>query len=294
MSKFTLLLMSEKGYQSLVGIIEYFGSEIIDFIVFARDKNVLEDYSTKIEELAAQNNIKAYEKSDRYIFRSKYIIAISWRWLIPINKESILITLHDSLLPKYRGFAPLVNQLINKEPELGVTAIVSDAEYDKGSVITQLKTKVNYPLRIEDAISKVSILYVDVLKNVIQQVIEDNSFKTVAQDESEATYSLWRDEEDYRINWNSNAKEIQNFIYSVGYPYKGASTYVMNKKIRINNAVELNDLKVVNRDVGKIIFMDDNFPVVICGKGLLKITEATYDENGRSIFPLKKFRIRFI
>lgn len=285
--------MSEKGYQSLVGIIESFGSEIIDFIVFARDKSVLEDYSTKIEELAAQNNIKAYEKSDRYIFRSRYIIAISWRWLIPINDESILITLHDSLLPKYRGFAPLVNQLINKEPELGVTAIVSDAEYDKGSIITQLKTKVNYPLRIKDAISKISILYVDVLKNVIQQVIEDNSLKTLPQDESEATYSLWRDEEDYRINWNSDAKEIQNFIYSVGYPYKGASTYIMNKKIRINNAVELNDLKVVNRDVGKIIFMDDNFPVVICGKGLLKITEATYDENGISIFPLKKFRIRF-
>lgn len=294
MGKFTLLLMSKKGYQSLAGIIEYFGSEIIDFIVFARDKNVLEDYSIKIEELAAQNNIKAYEKSDKYIFRSKYIIAISWRWLIPIDKKSILITLHDSLLPKYRGFAPLVNQLINKEPELGVTAIVSDAEYDKGSVITQLKTKVNYPLRIEDAISKVSILYVDVLKNVIQQVIQDHSLKTVAQDESEATYSLWRDEEDYRINWNSSAKEIQNFIYSVGYPYKGASTYIMNKKIRINNAVELNDLKVVNRDVGKTIFMDDNFPVVICGKGLLKITEATYDETGRSIFPLKKFRIRFI
>jgi len=286
--------MSEKGYQSLVNIIEYFGSEIVDSIIFAKDKNILEDYSTQIEGIAVQNNIKVYEKTDKYVVSTKYIVAISWRWLIPINENITLITLHDSLLPKYRGFAPLVNQLINKEPYIGVTAIVSDAEYDKGSIITQSKTQINYPIKIKDAISMVSELYVEILKNVIQQVIENDSLNTVAQNESEATYSLWRDEEDYRINWSSSAQEIQNFIFSVGHPYKGASTYLMNEKIRINNAVELDDLDVVNRDVGKIIFMEDKSPVVVCGKGLLKITEATYDKNGASIFPLKKFRIRFL
>lgn len=286
--------MSEKGYQSLVNIINYFGSEIVGSIIFTKDKNILEDYSTQIKDIAVQNNIKVYEKTDKYIVSTKYIIAISWRWLIPINENTTLITLHDSLLPKYRGFAPLVNQLINKEPYVGVTAIVSDAEYDKGSIITQSKIQINYPIKIKDAISMVSELYVEILKNVIQQVIENDSLNTVAQNESEATYSLWRDEEDYRINWSSSAQEIQNFIFSVGHPYKGASTYLINEKIRIKNAVELDDLNVVNRDVGKIIFMEDKSPVVVCGKGLLKITEATYDKNGESIFPLKKFRIRFL
>lgn len=285
--------MSEKGFQSLTGIIGSFGSDIIDFIVFARDNNVLEDYSDKIYDLAVQNNIKIYEKSDHYNVQTKYLIAISWRWLIPVSEDSILITLHDSLLPKYRGFAPLVNQLINQEPYIGVTAIVSNTEYDRGDIIAQAKTRVEYPLRIEEAISKVSLLYQEVLKDVIKQVVEDNSLETVSQDENEATYSLWRDEEDYWVNWNSAAHEIQNFIFSVGYPYKGAFTYVMNQKIRINNAVEVPDRVVVNRDVGKVIFMDDGFPVIVCGKGLLKITEATYDESGESALPLKKFRIRF-
>lgn len=285
--------MSEKGYRSLTGIVESFGSGVIDFIVYAKDKNVQQDYTNEIKNVADVNNIRIYEKSDDYVIKSKYIIAISWRWLIPINSENILITLHDSLLPKYRGFAPLVNQLLNKEPYIGVTAIVSDTEYDKGGIITQSKTKVNYPIRIKDAIAEVSVLYVDVLKNVIRHAIENESLKTTTQNESEATYSLWRDEEDYNIDWNKSSSEIRSFIFALGFPYKGASAYILNKKIRIHDAIEFNDLVVVNRDVGKVIFMENNFPVVVCGKGLLKITEATYDESGESALPLNKFRIRF-
>lgn len=285
--------MSEKGYRSLTGIVESFGSGVIDFIVYAKDKNVQQDYTNEIKNVADVNNIRIYEKSDDYVIKSKYIIAISWRWLIPINSENILITLHDSLLPKYRGFAPLVNQLLNKEPYIGVTAIVSDTEYDKGGIITQSKTKVNYPIRIKDAIAEVSVLYVDVLKNVIRHAIENESLKTTTQNESEATYSLWRDEEDYNIDWNKSSSEIRNFIFALGFPYKGASAYILNKKIRIHDAIEFNDLVVVNRDVGKVIFMENNFPVVVCGKGLLKITEATYDESSESALPLNKFRIRF-
>lgn len=286
--------MSEKGYHSLTGIIESFGSTEIDFIVYAKDNNVQQDYANEIKNVADKNNIRIYEKSEDYVIKSKFIIAISWRWLIPINSENILITLHDSLLPKYRGFAPLVNQLLNKEPYIGVTAIVSDKEYDKGGIITQSKTKVNYPIRIEDAIAKVSVLYVDVLKKVIRHAIENESLKTTTQNESEATYSLWRDEEDYNIDWNKSSSEIRNFIFALGFPYKGASAFIRNKKIRIHDAIEFNDVVVVNRDVGKVIFMENNFPIVVCGKGLLKITDATYDLDGESIFPLNKFRLRFL
>lgn len=286
--------MSEKGYSSLKGIIENFDATIIDYIVYAKDKNVKEDYADEIKNLAHVNNIKVYEKSEDYVIKSKYIIAISWRWLIPINLENTLITLHDSLLPKYRGFAPLVNQLINKEPYIGVTAIISDVEYDKGEIISQSKTKVSYPIKIKDAIAKVCDLYVDVLNKVIKHATENESLQTTPQDESEATYSLWRDEEDYKIDWNKSSSEIRNFIFSLGFPYKGASTYILNRKIRIHDAIELNDLVVVNRDVGKVIFMENSYPVIVCGSGLLKITEATYDEGGESIFPLKKFRLKFL
>lgn len=285
--------MSEKGYLSFAGILERFGSVAIDFIVFAKDKNVIKDYSKEIENLAKRNGIKAFEKSDDYVIQSKYILAISWRWLIPTNRENILVALHDSLLPKYRGFAPLVNQLINKEREIGVTAIIANGEYDKGDIIAQLATEVNYPIRIQDAILKVSVLYVEIINKVIEQVVNDIPLKTIKQNENDATYSLWRDEEDYRINWRGDASDIQNFIFSVGFPYQGASSFLMGEKVRINEAIVLNDVMIENRCAGKIIFLDKLFPVVVCGKGLLKITNAVFDKNADSIFPLKKFRLRF-
>ena len=53
------------------------------------------------------------------------------------------------------------------------------------------------------------------------------------------------------------------------------------------------DLKIKNRVPGKIIFMSDGIPTVVCGTGLLTITSAV-DVSGQSIFPLKKFRSRFV
>ena len=62
--------------------------------------------------------------------------------------------------------------------------------------------------------------------------------------------------------------------------------------IRVFKALSVNDVKIENRTPGKVIFMEDGFPVVVCGFGLLKILEAQ-KENGHSIFPLRSFRTRF-
>ncbi|GAA4268002.1 methionyl-tRNA formyltransferase [Hyunsoonleella aestuarii] len=292
MGKITLFLMSEKGYRSLVTFLDNFDSKLIDFVVYARDKNVITDYAEQINSLAGTHKIKVYQRTDNYVISSKYIIAISWRWLIDITKERTLIVIHDSLLPKYRGFAPLVSQLINKEPYIGVTAVIANAEYDKGDIITQQKIEVSYPIKVKNAISKICDLYESILKYLVQEINENDSLKTVPQNAQKATYSLWRDEADYKINWELSASEIKNFIYSIGFPYKGATTNIQDCKIRIYDAQEIEDVTIMNRDVGKIIFMDKGFPVVVCGRGLLKITEAVYDKNLTSIFPLKNFRIR--
>ena len=86
-----------------------------------------------------------------------YQLAIGWRWLISGTEN--LIVLHDSLLPKYRGFAPLVNSLINGEQEIGVTAIWAGPEFDAGEIIFQEKAGICYPIKIQEAIEIVSGLY---------------------------------------------------------------------------------------------------------------------------------------
>jgi methionyl-tRNA formyltransferase len=91
-----------------------------------------------------------------------------------------------------------------------------------------------------------------------------------------------------------DANEILNFIYAVGFPFLGASTCFNDQKIRIFDAEIIKDVKIINRDVGKVIFFDERFPVIVCGKGLLKISDAIYDHNKLTIFPLNNFRIRFL
>jgi len=91
------------------------------------------------------------------------------------------------------------------------------------------------------------------------------------QNETEVTYWLWRDEEDYRIDWSSDAAQIQRFIDSVGNPYKGASAFMGEHTVRILDAVVEPDIQIEVRQSGKIVFMREGSPIVVCGRGLLRV-----------------------
>jgi len=113
------------------------------------------------------------------------------------------------------------------------------------------------------------------------------------QNEAEATYSLWRDEEDYRIDWSTDPDRIKRFIDSVGNPYKGASAYMGEHRVRVLDALVEPDIQIEARQPGKVVFMREGCPVVVCGRGLLRITDLRDDTSERSLLPLKKLRTRF-
>ncbi|MEM8886588.1 MAG: formyltransferase family protein [Bacteroidota bacterium] len=294
MNKVSLFLMTQKGFGVLQSIRDQGMTSLIDVVVVGRDKNTLEDSAEEIIELCEKAKIKWVERTDAYTISSTYAIAISWRWLLNIPQEqSQLIIFHDSLLPKYRGFAPLVNQLIQGERTIGASALFADQTYDTGDIIDQEKVEISYPLTIKQAISHVSIAYQTLIHRILIQIKEGKTLHSTSQIESEATYSLWRNEEDYQIDWTQDAEKIKRFIDAVGFPYKGASSWIGDTKVRILEAETEEDVEVVNRDCGKVIFMRDKKPVVVCGKGLLKITNGHYEESKRPLLPMKKFRIRF-
>lgn len=295
METVTLYVMSFKGFAVLEHIIKSNKKHLIDFVIYATDKNVENDYSKDIIKLCQANDLKFLKRGEKlYESKSKFIIAISWRWMIEILYPQKLIVLHDSLLPKYRGFAPLVNALINGENEIGVTALWGNKEYDKGDIIEKSKLKIQYPLKIESAIFSITKCYIDLISNIFDNLLTNN-LNSIPQNEEDATYSLWRDENDYFINWNDDSNKIKRFIDAVGYPYNGAKTKIKGKNVIIIEATIIDDVKIENRsnEVGKIIFFKDNLPVVICKKGLIRIDKAVYENTQISIFPLKIFRIKF-
>ncbi|MFC9711217.1 formyltransferase family protein [Paenibacillus sp. NPDC056933] len=291
MEKITMFLMNKKGFSVLESFLRKYGSKYIDFVVVGQDKNVERDYSVEIRKLCESNQVRIYYRSEAPSVKSNITFAIGWRWLI--KEVNRLIVFHDSLLPQYRGFSPLVNCLINHEETLGVTALFASKEYDRGEIIAQKSIDIQYPIKVADAIELISPIYISLVETIMEKWIKGEQIQSKKQDESFATYSLWLDEEDYQIDWKKDAEFIKRFIDATGFPFKGASSYINGKKIRINDSIVIEDVTIENRTPGKVIFMEDGIPIIVCGKGLIKILSIVDEETKEELIPLKKYRVRF-
>jgi len=292
MSRVALYLMNFKGLTVLEKLINDEDTiKAIDFVVGGKDDNIENDYYHDIKLLCEKMQIRFFDRKDKIPDFRDYKLAIGWRWLIAENEK--LIVFHDSILPKYRGFNPMVTSLINGDSRIGVTAIYATHDYDSGEIIEQEIKLVQYPLKIRDAIEIVANLYSEIALIIVKKIARDKVLLSYPQDDAVASYSLWRDEEDYRIDWNWDAEYIKRFIDATGYPYKGATSTMEGKRIRIKNVFVEDDVVISNRDVGKIIFLRNGIPTVVCGNGLLSIVEAVFDQDQVSILPITKFRLRF-
>ncbi|MAP54803.1 formyltransferase family protein [Altibacter sp.] len=287
--KVTCYVVGEKGYSALQAL-QGACRNVIDTVVIGTDSGVKDDYSKKIEAYCKASDFNA-TYNDAPTEASNVLIAMGWRRLIHPLPGQQLIVLHDSLLPKYRGFNPLVTALIEGDTEIGVTALLGEEAYDTGAIIDVERITITYPITIAEAISRISSCYGTLLQRVLEKVLVDD-LKAVPQDESEASYSLWRDAKDYFVSWDWPAPKIGRMIDAVGSPYDGAKTWADGKQIRIMKATAIDDVPVVNRDIGKVLFKHDGKPVVVCGEGLLRLDEmATMDF--KPIAFDTTFRIRF-
>lgn len=289
-----IFALGEKGFSVVKALTESTSMHQISCVI-GQDDGVDDDYSARLVAFCDEHGIGYSLRKDIAYGEDEYdlFLAAGWRWIIRDIPQEKLIVFHDSLLPRYRGFAPLVNALINKERMVGVTALWGAAEYDRGNILLQKSLDINYPINIEHEIHRISILYADLAVELFTELNNGTINRAgYPQNEKEATYSLWRDEEDYRINWNDDAEDIKHFISCVGRPYRGASAVLNGATVRIFKVRIKADIKIENRSSGKVVFIEENLPVVVCGRGLL-VLEDVRNEKGESVLPLKYFRSRF-
>jgi methionyl-tRNA formyltransferase len=285
----TLFVMSERGYEVLRALADE-EPECLAAVVAARDPGVQKDWFDEIAALCAERRIPFVDRFTP-VPDEGYALTVGWRWL---NKwpEERLIVLHDSLLPRYRGFAPLVAALINGDAQVGVTALLAAEAFDEGPIVSQEVVDIHYPIKAVKAIRAMIPAYVALATRIARTIASGEALAATPQDESLATWSLWRDDEDYQIDWSMAADRIERFVDAVGYPYRGASTLVNDTLARVLAVKALPDLPVENRTPGKVLFVRDGRPIVVCGSGLLRIDELL-DEQDNSLLPLSRFRTRF-
>lgn len=294
-------LATEKGYEVLQGLLNSGKQEYIGGVVSFHEIEVQRDYFDDIKKICIEEDINFSEwrnvRNNLNLLMQEWkissCIAISWRYLIPLkinnDLEDKLIVFHDSLLPKYRGFAPLVNAMINGERLVGASVLFADEHADCGDLIMQEMFEIDAEVKIQDVINQMAKTYTKLACKLVDDIVEGN-LKTTVQNEAEATYSIWRDEDDYWIDWSWPAENILRFVNAVGYPYKGAKTIHDGKVIRIVECNLENDIHFTIRMPGKIWLLNNNAPTIVCGSGLIKINKALDEDN--HIYQFKKLRSR--
>lgn len=294
MNKIAFYIMNSKGFYVLQNFINKFGSDSIEYVVSSEDKNIQKDFFNETKELSKKEKINFFNRFEDIVNIEKqfngFKFAIGWRWII--KDERNLIVFHDSLLPKYRGFAPLVNCLVNNENRGGVTALFASSEYDKGDIIAQKSFEINYPIKIDEAINQIEPLYFELVDQIFTTIQNNKELNATTQDESKATYSLWLDSEDYFIDWSWSADRIKRFVDAVGYPYDNAKAYLNGEVVKFLDVEIVEDVFVENRErhIGKVIFIKDGVPVVVCSDGLIGLRDIRDSESNDMFI---NFRSRF-
>ncbi|MBL7920246.1 MAG: methionyl-tRNA formyltransferase [Bacteroidia bacterium] len=201
-----------------------------DFNYFKQEHNIpVESVTGKMSEYV--------ERVERW--NPELIIVIGWYFMIPQKIMNLpskgVVAIHASLLPKYRGNAPLVWAMINGEKETGVSFFYISDGVDEGDIIKQEKFEITEDDTILNVLKKTSQASLKVLKECVPLLAAGTS-KRIKQDHSQATLFPKRSPEDGLIDWSWSPNKIKNFIRAQTKPYPGAFTIINGKKITIWDA----------------------------------------------------------
>jgi len=174
--------------------------------------------------------------------------------------------LHGSLLPAYRGRAPLNWVLVNGETQTGVTLHRMIARADAGAIIAQQAVEI---ADADDALTlhrKLTESAKHLLEGVLP-TLKSGTFSETAQDESKASYVGRRTPEDGRLEWEKSAQTLHNLVRAVSDPWPGAFSFVGTHKFIVWKSRVRND--VAPARAGTVISVA---PLIIaCGEGALEV-----------------------
>lgn len=216
------------------------------------------------------------------------IVCVGWRKLLK-RKQKVFVV-HDSLLPKLRGWNPLVTAIEIGFEQSGLSLFQASDEIDAGPIINQ-KSFVFPP---DPSIKRVLELAGEVLSELLSDYSRalGKPLSLKHQNSEEATISLWRDEQDYEIDWTQSSQQIHRFVASRGWPYLGASSRLEGTLVRILSSLPLSErIVITNATPGKVVRIESDGPVVVCGEGLLKVSEIV--DNTYVPVRISKVRTRF-
>lgn len=184
------------------------------------------------------------------------------------------INIHGSLLPKYRGAAPINRAIINGEKETGITFMFMKEKVDAGEIIFQEKIDILADETCGELYYRLSALSADTLLKLLGK-IKSGKMKRISQDNKLATFARKMNKGDGKIDWSDKGEKVYNLIRGT-IPYPGAFTYYKGKKLKITQARFLNgyqgEVDTSSLKPGSVVKIEKDSILISTGdKGIIKI-----------------------
>lgn len=190
------------------------------------------------------------------------------------------INVHGSLLPKYRGGAPIHWAIINGEKVTGMTVMAMDKKMDAGDIISQRSLEIGEDEILDSLYKRMSILGRDLLLDTIPSII-DGTAKYYPQDESEVTFGLNVQKEEEKIDFSKTSLEVKNLVRGLN-SVPGAYCILDGKRLKVYEVSILSD-SVNDYPCGYIVRVDNEGIIVRCGDGYIKILDIALEGKKRCL-----------
>ena len=269
--KIGLMISKEGGYK----LLEYFVNKKNYrnlFIITIDDKNDSRSVKDKIISFAEENKIPFFitkNKKETIDIINKeapsLVLVHGWYTIIPVNnlKNIKFLGFHYSLLPAYRGNAPLVWSIINGDKKTGITLFEFNNEMDAGDIIYQAEIEIKEDDYISDILRRIEKKLFEILNENFETIVS-GKITGKSQTKTGISYCAKRIPADGKINWHLSATKIYNFIRAQAPPYPGAFTLLNGEKIIITKAEKM-EVKYYGTP-GQIAQKIGKNVIVICGE----------------------------
>ena len=268
--------------------------------------------ASPVKEFAVEHNLKVYQPikiknneefyNEMYNLKPDLFCVVAYGKILPNDILKIpkygAINVHGSLLPKYRGAAPIQMAVINGDEETGVTTMFMDAGMDTGDIILSEKVKIGEDETTGELWDKLSKIGARLLVKTLEKIEKEANNKETIENIKELvgarkqgdnfTVAPMLTKEMAEIDWNKTGREIHNLVRGLS-PKIGAYTFYNGKKIKIwkTQTIKEDELEEIiknsaNSKNGEIIFADKKNGIVVkTPDGAIRILEIQAENSKR-------------
>ena len=217
----------------------------------------------KLKDTESHNALRA--------FNADVMIVAAYGLILPQAALDIprlgCLNIHASLLPRWRGAAPIQRAIAAGDKESGITIMQMNAGLDTGDILLLSSCPINDSDNGGDLHDRLAEMGAKTILEVLKD-LESDKIKPIKQDDALATYAHKLDKKEAIINWQDSAKNIERLIRAFN-PWPVAFTYINNKTLRIWQAQALSDNSELEE--GTIISTNKKGIDISCGEGALRL-----------------------